>query len=437
VNLSRAKLSLLLALGIGLVAFGARDALWRAAYPHLPRQLQAAPYRIGALFSPSTTPVPLPTAAAPLPAPASPPPPDPVETAAELDPAAGALGTASAGSGRTDEPAGQPAADRDSPTPPADAAGATPVAAPALPAAALLPEIAHQYQTWNNCGPATVAMALGVLDLEVGQAEAAQFLKPDPNDKNVSPDELAAFARQRGFEARVLIGGTVDELRGLLAAGVPVIAEVWFVPEPGDEMGHYVLLAGYSDAERTFLARDSYRGPNVHLPYDGFDADWRAFNRTAVVVFAAAQRPAVQAVVGSQMDDPAALARRALAAATQEAEARGDAFAWFNLGSSLTLLGDFQAAADAYDRARAVGLPWRMLWYQFGPFEAYAAVGRWADVEALAGATLANAPNLEESRLWLGRSRRATGDLAGAREQFELALHYNPNFAPARRELEP
>ena len=47
-----------------------------------------------------------------------------------------------------------------------------------------------------------------------------------------------------------------------------------------------------------------------------------------------------------------------------------------------------EEAAAAFDQARQIGLPWRMLWYQFGPFEAYYETGRYDEVIALADATL-------------------------------------------------
>jgi tetratricopeptide (TPR) repeat protein len=112
-----------------------------------------------------------------------------------------------------------------------------------------------------------------------------------------------------------------------------------------------------------------------------------------------------------------------------------DAFGWFNLGSSLLGLGDGAAAADAFDRAREVGLPWRMLWYQFGPFEAYATQGRWQDVAALATANLRNAGNLEESIYWRGRAHAAAGDAAAAAADYRRALELNPGFAAAQAAL--
>lgn len=74
----------------------------------------------------------------------------------------------------------------------------------------------------------------------------------------------------------------------------------------------------------------------------------------------------------------------------------GDAFAWFNLGTDLVALAEFEEAAAAYDRAREIGLPWRMLWYQFGPFQGYYEVGRVKDLVALADTTLLNVDDSEE-----------------------------------------
>jgi hypothetical protein len=77
-----------------------------------------------------------------------------------------------------------------------------------------------------------------------------------------------------------------------------------------------------------------------------------------------------------------------------------------------------------------------MLWYQFGPFEAYAAVGRWEDVRSLANANLVNAPNLEESHYWLGRAAEAAADTPSARASYETALRYNPTYRPAVEALQ-
>jgi tetratricopeptide (TPR) repeat protein len=293
----------------------------------------------------------------------------------------------------------------------------------------------HEYQTWNNCGPATISMALSHYGENDGQAVAASILKPDPDDKNVGPHELAAYARLRGYLAPVRVNGRVETLKALLAAGVPIVVETWFVPEPGDEMGHYRVLTGYSDADQEFATYDSYNGPGVRIGYAELDRLWRVFNRTYMPVYPEAIGPIVEQTVGFDMDDDA-MHTGAIVRAYGEIAETEDAFGWFNVGSSSMALGDTSAAAGAYDRARQLGLPWRMLWYQQGPFEAYAAEERWTDVTALADANLRNAPNLEESLYWRGVARMAQGDADGARDDWQQALELNPNCEAARTALE-
>jgi tetratricopeptide (TPR) repeat protein len=112
------------------------------------------------------------------------------------------------------------------------------------------------------------------------------------------------------------------------------------------------------------------------------------------------------------------------------------AFSWFNVGSSLTSLGRHHDAAAAYDQARLLGLPWRMLWYQFGPYESYYAVGRYDDVISLATVTLSVVDNLEESYYWRGMAFLGKENEDRARADFKAALKYNPRFSAAQQALE-
>jgi tetratricopeptide (TPR) repeat protein len=202
-------------------------------------------------------------------------------------------------------------------------------------------------------------------------------------------------------------------------------------------MGHYRVLTGYSDPDGHFIADDSYNGPGVTLEYEEFDQLWRVFNRAYAVAYPPDISGSVAAAIGPDLDD-ATMHSGAVATAQSElgsGDSASDAFGWFNLAGSLLALGDTASAAAAYDQARAIGLPWRMLWYQTGPFEAYAAEGRWDDVVALADANLRNAPNLEETLYWLGRARLARGDKAGALEAWQQALAHNPLYAAAEEAL--
>lgn len=331
---------------------------------------------------------------------------------------------------------------------------ATPSPTP-LPVRAGLPPITHTYQTWNNCGPATLSMALSYFDRTETQADAAAFLKPDPEDKNVNPHEMAAYARSLGLEATVRVGGDLSRLKQLITAGFPVVVETWFIPEPGDQMGHYRLLTGYDDEVHQFITQDSYNGPNVRPDYASLDELWRVFNRVYLVIYYPSQTDRLAAILGNDLDvrepqssDDRGMYTQALEVAQAEAAnpsadcvayedcADGSAFAWFNVGSNLTALGRHQEAATAYDQARLLGLPWRMLWYQFGPYESYYAVGRYEDVITLATVTLNVVDNLEESHYWRARAYLAQGDTDRAHADLRAAVKYNPNFTAAAEILE-
>lgn len=322
---------------------------------------------------------------------------------------------------------------------------ATPVPPPPAQAPAgtvVLSGIKHAWQTWNNCGPATLSMAMSYYDSPVVQAEAARVLKPNKDDKNVSPEQMAEFARSQGLNALLRVDGDTGRLRQMVSAGVPVLIETWLEHDGG--MGHYRLVTGYDDAAGEWILYDSYVSdgidpkqpyPGIRIPYGELERLWRVFNNTYIVLHDAQRAALVQEIMGSQMDD-ATMWQGALERAQAEAQAvPGDAFAWFNLGSSLVALGRHGEAAIAFDQARVIGLPWRMLWYQFGPFEAYFESGRYDELIALADATIATAGNIEETFFWKGKGLQAKGDLDGARQSYRRAVELNSNYPAAQQAL--
>jgi tetratricopeptide (TPR) repeat protein len=290
-------------------------------------------------------------------------------------------------------------------------------------------------------------MAFSYWGYDETQYDVAPILKPDPEDKNVSLWEMEAYTRDLGLGAIVRAGGTLERLKALVRAGFPVIVETWYVRDARDQLGHYRLVTGYDDPAQEFLTYDSLHGPDITIGYHEMDELWRVFNRMYLVVYTPEQWDSLAAVLGPDVDD-AGMYERALETAYFEAAnppascvAYADCndwvtFSWFNAGTSLTSLGRHTEAAPAYDEARRRGLHFRMLWYQFGPYESYYAVGRYDDVIALADATLTTASNLEESYYWRGRARQAQGDIAGAQADFETALRYHRNWPPAVEALD-
>ena len=285
-------------------------------------------------------------------------------------------------------------------------------------------------------------MAMSYWGRNETQHEIAPILKPDPEDKNVSPHEIESYVRDVGLGAIVRVGGTLERLKTLLRAGYPVITETWYVRDAHDQLGHYRLLMGYDDSAQQFSTYDSLHGPDVLIGYQEFDELWRVFNRVYLVLYAMDQWENLAAVLGPELNDTT-MYEQALETALSEATAAREVcvaytacadwvtFSYFNIGSSLKSVGRHPEAAVAFDEARRLGLHYRMLWYQFGPYESYHAVGRQEDVITLADATLATTGNLEESYYWRGRARLTRGDVEEARSDFKAALHYHVDWPPA------
>ena len=330
----------------------------------------------------------------------------------------------------------------------------TPTPAPsptALPAAIELTGVRHEYQKWNNCGPATLSMGLSFWGWAGDQRPVAQFTKPNPRDKNVMPYELADFVNsQTGLRAITRPNGDLELLKSLIAAGFPVIVEKGFEGYGFEGwMGHYALITGYDDARQRVMTQDSYISSNFPFPYDDLMTYWGNFNYTYIVVYPPEREAEVMALLGDQADEATANESAAERASQEifQLSGRDQMFAWFNRGTSLAALDDYAGAAAAYDEAFRLDAemvttdpehrPWRLLWYQTGPYKAYFYTGRYADVINLATQTLANMsePVLEESYYWRGLAWEAVGDVPGAIEDLRTSLEHHPDFEPALFEL--
>ena len=209
-----------------------------------------------------------------------------------------------------------------------------------------------------------------------------------------------------------------------------------------DWIGHYRVVVAYDDAAQLFYFYDSFLGVGpdangIAKSYPQVDADWRAFNRAFIVVYHPEREQLLREILADYWRE---IDAAQTAFQTARAEARRnprDAFAWFNMGSSLVAMGRFQEAAAAFDQATSIKtLPWRMMWYQHGAFEAFFEVGRYQDVLTLAEHNRNTAPELEETYYWRGRVFEAQGQTQRAASEYRRALGFNRNFDAARQALD-
>jgi tetratricopeptide (TPR) repeat protein len=215
-------------------------------------------------------------------------------------------------------------------------------------------------------------------------------------------------------------------------------------------MGHYEVVTGYDDARGVFITQDSYFTPDFEVAYDEFEKGWRSFNDTYLVIYPKDRENEVLALLGPQQAENTANLQYAAEKASDEIYSLADVdqfFAWYNRGTNLKDLQDY-GGGGRYDEAFAIYnqlpedksvRPYRILWYQTGPYYAYYYTGRYYDVISLASTALDAAldePALEESFYWRAMAKAALGDSAGAAEDFRQSLKYHPDFPPTIAQMQ-
>lgn len=337
-----------------------------------------------------------------------------------------------------------------------------------LPAAVTLKGVKYvdQRNRWNYCGPANITMALNFWGWKGTRDDVAKVIKPgeeNPNmdfiergkiDKNVMPYEMVDFVNENtDYSAVYRSGGNIELLKGFISAGYPVVVEKGYYERDSNGsvswMGHYQFVTGYDDSAKKFTVQDTYLdGPNFKISYNEFVDGWRDFNYLFIVVYPSDREEKVRTLLGNWSDDQWAN-QHALEIADQEINTLsgfGAFFAWFNKGTSHVLLQQYVDAATAYDQAfniyatlDSAKRPYRMMWYQTGPYKAYYYSGRYSDVIDLATITLDSVlggPHLEESLYWRGMAYYMAGQTELAVDDYRLALKVHPKWIPATQGLQ-
>jgi len=345
---------------------------------------------------------------------------------------------------------------------PASTAGPSPtpaVTTTPMPASVALSGVQYedQHNRWNYCGPANFSMALTFWGWKGNRDIVGKAVKPSDKDKNVMPYEFQDFiaANVPAMNSVMRYGGDIDLIKRLLAAGFPLVIEKGYYERDYAGkigwMGHYQFVTGYDDTKREVIVQDTYNdGPNFHIAYDKFMEGWRSFDYLFVVVYPANRQDEVTDLLGDLVDADTA-ARHALDVATSEVSSlKGNDQFWaaFNIGTSHVALREYIDASYAYDYAFGLyanlsndtsSRPYRVMWYQTGPYYAYYYSNRFSDVISLADTTLNDSvaePNLEESLLWRGRAYYMAGNTQSAINDYRAALNVHPKWAPALQALQ-
>lgn len=294
----------------------------------------------------------------------------------------------------------------------------------------------HYYQTFNNCGPATLSMALSYYGVNRSQAELGDILRPYQNkegnndDKSVTLPELAQEAQNSRFLSFYRPGASIDLVKKFIANKIPVIARTWLLE--GDDVGHYRIITGYNDETQTIFQDDSYQGPNRTYSYKAFLSLWQPFNYEYLIIVEKEKEGLVKEILGSEIDEKKAWEKALDIALKEESENPENIYPKFNQVIAHYHLGTYEKSVQIFEQIEG-RLPARMLWYQIEPIKSYQMLGNRQKVLSLTESILSKG-NRAFSELYQirGELYYSLNELEQARKEFELAIFYNQNYQDPR-----
>lgn len=298
--------------------------------------------------------------------------------------------------------------------------------------------VSQVFQTFNNCGPSSLSMALSFHGVIATQEELGQSLRPyqhptgDNDDKSVTLAELALKAEEYGFKSYHRPAGNMDLVISFIQHDMPVITRTLL--EPDQDIGHYRVITGFNQNTESLTQNDSLQGANLEYSYAEFNELWRAFNYEYLVLVPLDKQDIAEVILGEhQIETNAWLDARELALSQLE-ENPSDVYARFNVSVAEYHLGNFNSSISQYELV-SDKLPSRMLWYQIEPLLAYYAV---ADYDSVLKSTdtILNSQNRAYSELHylkslLFEAQGLTGqaqDSRNAAEQYNSSIYWKQNL---------
>jgi len=287
----------------------------------------------------------------------------------------------------------------------------------------------HVFQTFNNCGPASLSMALSYFNVSQSQEVLGNKLRPyqnpqgDNDDKSVTVSELAKSAEQFGLVSYHRPAGDIETLQKLVALDLPVITRTWL--KTGEDIGHYRVVKGYDKSAGVIIQDDSLQGKNLSFSEDQFNSLWQAFNYEFLVLVPNEKRMQVEQILGERSQETQAWQKALELAQAQLSNNPEDIYAKFNLVVSYYELGQYEKAVDNFEQVEAL-LPPRMLWYQIEPILAYYRLQNYTKVMAMTQQILNNHNRaFSELHYLQGKIYQLRGQKNLAQEAFLAAEHYN------------
>lgn len=295
-----------------------------------------------------------------------------------------------------------------------------------------IPQQLHVFQSFNNCGPATLSMALSYVEINKNQSELGQILRPyqvpggDNDDKSVTLREVADHAETYGLTSYLRPNGTTEKLEQFIANGIPVITRTWL--EPTDDIGHYRVIRGYDKNSKELIQDDSLQGKNLRYSYDEFNTLWQPFNYEYLVLVPDDKKELVKSILGDELDEMTAWENAKIRIESEMANNPKNWHLKFALSRIHYYLGNY-AESVAYFNEVENQLSFRTLWYQIEPLLSMYEAGEYERVLKLTENILSN-QNQAYSEVYVlrGKVYEQQGNIDAARIEYQNAVFYNSGF---------
>jgi tetratricopeptide (TPR) repeat protein len=323
-------------------------------------------------------------------------------------------------------------------TTPALFATPSPFAMP-FPRKKILENNYHVFQSFNNCGPASLSMALSYFGIQKSQEELGQSLRPyqnpqgDNDDKSVTFEEMAKEAEKLGFTTYHRPNGNITLLIQFIAADIPVLTRTWL--DIDEDIGHYRVVKGYDEEKKQLLQDDSFENKNLWFSYDDFTIMWEKFDYEYLVLVPKDKEEIARKILGKNVDKQYAWKQ---AVKTNELALKKnphDIYTLFNLSIAYYHTKQYKKAAEAFEKVET-SLPFRTLWYQIEPLLAYYELGNDEKVLSLTESILTNHNRAySEAYILRGNVYKRQGNKEAAKQEYEKAVFYNSNLNAASSDL--
>ncbi|UCD83841.1 MAG: PA2778 family cysteine peptidase [Deltaproteobacteria bacterium] len=150
-----------------------------------------------------------------------------------------------------------------------------------------LSEVPFFSQKDHYCGPAALASILNFYDKELSQEDIAKSVYL-PQVKGALNIDLLLYAREQGFEAKIL-NGDLERLKKEIARGHPLIIFLdlgWcFYP-----VRHYAVAVGYDDIQQVVIVH-SGKKENQLISYKKFQKAWKKTGNWCLLILPRQDKP--------------------------------------------------------------------------------------------------------------------------------------------------